>query len=237
MSRTNVGAAIAFSAQIIKDIAHSLPKPVCDRRRELLPQILREWSHVDLQRHLSLDSPEDIRKRNQKVQRIRKSARELLGALNAADENVRNEIVHDMLLNGRSPEQISRDEWDELSNFHKRLDEERYFLARLASIASGQEKRKPGQPRNFVAYLVLQDAATIFRWFTGEEPTREVSRDNGEEIGPFHRFASVLWPVIFKRGTTGLSNGMKNWGGAQFRYSPLLANIALRHPTWGVYDC
>jgi hypothetical protein len=220
-----------FSAQIIRRIDESLPDPVCDRRRKLLPQILREWSCIELQKHLSLDSRQTIHARIRRLEQIKKSATDLLNALKAADDE-RGLIVFEMLGRAENP---SRAEWAAMD---ERLQDENYFLAKLAAIAPGEIwKLRRGQPRNFAAHLVLSDAASIFRWFTHQKPKREVDRIKSTEIGAFFRFASVLWPLVFGKGIHGLPATMKNWEHAGSPYSPLIANINLRHPTWRVYEC
>jgi hypothetical protein len=140
---------------------------------------------------------------------------------------------------GRSIEQVSRSDRE---NLKKRLDEERHFLAKLGAIApkGWRNPGRRGRPRNYPAYLVLRDASAVFSWFGGEEPTREVDRRTGKEIGPFFRFASALWPVVFGKGVYGLPAAMKNWEWARSYYdeeSPLIANINMRHQAWGIYEC
>jgi hypothetical protein len=158
-------------------------------------------------------------------------------ALQAIDEIGRLAIVHGIIqAEGRSLENVSRTEW---SSLRYRLEEESKFLNKLEAIPL-RKGQKRGQPRNYRAYLILMDAAAIFEWFTGEKATREVNRDDGSDTGPFFHFASALWPVVFGRGTQGLSAAMKNWAQARSRYheeSALIANIALRHATWRVYEC
>jgi hypothetical protein len=127
----------------------------------------------------------------------------------------------------------------------RRLEEERSFLARLAAIApkGWRTPSKSGQPRNYTAYLVLQDAAAIFEWFSGKKAARGVNRDDHGtrgETGPFFRFASVLWRLVFGRGIHGLPSAMKNWAQWRSHYkerSALIANINFRHPTWGIFKC
>jgi hypothetical protein len=231
---------VIFSAQNIKDIANSLPEPVCERRRELLPQILHEWARTDLKRNLTLPTRQDIQKQNQRMKRIGKRAQDLFDALNAT---TRNDIAHQIISKGRPFPQIPQSELDELPNLEKRLEEEICFLSRLAAIASIEVgKPKPGQPRNYAAYLVLRDAASIFLWYTGMEPTRVVDRIQHIESGPFFHFASVLWPIVFKGGTYGLSSSIQNWAESRPRgsrrmanVSALIANIASRYPR--VYKC
>jgi hypothetical protein len=230
---------LLFSAQIIERLAVSLPEPICERRRELLPQILHEWSRTDLQKHLSMDSRATIRAQIRRLEQVRECARELLHALNAVDENDRNVIVHEMLMRRSSLEvrlsgflEASRGSRVAWANLKRRLEEETYFLAQLAAVAPEKVwELGDGRPRNLAAYFVLRDAAAIFAWFTNEKATREVDRDDHTHTGPFFQFASALWPVVFEKGTHGLSAAMKNWAGAGSRPSALMANMDLRHPT------
>ena len=222
-----------FSAGTIMSFAAALPQPVCERRRELLPQILREWNRTDLRKYLPLEKPITRRKRVEKIHVVRKRANELSRALSALDERDRRRIVYEML---QAEGDSSRAKWAELS---RRLDEERDFLARFSAM---REIRKPrrGQPPNYAAYIVLQDAAAIFEWFTGTKASRVVDRIGHDETGPFFRFASALWPVMFGKGIQGLPSAMKNWAHGRKQHdevSGLIANIALRHPTWRVYEC
>jgi hypothetical protein len=222
-----------FSVQAIKSFAAALPEPVCERRRELLPRILREWIRTDLRRYLPLEDPIIKGKRFKKIQAVKKRAGELSRTLKALDQRDLNYIVNEMLT---AEGDQSRPRWADLS---KRLDEERDFLTKLADIRQRQ-KQRPGQPRNYAAYFVLQDAAAIFEWFTGTEAGRVVDVSSGEETGRFFKFASALWPVVFGKGVQGLSAAMKNWAQGRKRHdeaSALIENIALRHPTWGVFEC
>ena len=120
------------------------------------------------------------------------------------------------------------------------LNQRSDYLAKLATIKPTEFwKFTRGQPRNVPAYLVLQDAAEIFEWLTRIKATREVSRDNGTETGPFFQFASILWPTIFGNGVAGLPAAIKNWAKWRSAYneqSALIANLARRHPTWGIFE-
>jgi hypothetical protein len=172
------------------------------------------------------------------MEAFKRCAGQLMNALNAVEEHERTAIIDQMIIaEGRRPREISRTNFDAQT---RRLDEELHFLARLAAI-SPKEYYNVGRggPRNVPAYVVLQDAAEIFEWFSGRKPTRQVDRIDGTETGPFFRFASILWPVVFGRGAAGLPAAMKKWGQARLRYrepSPVIANIDLRHPAWGVFE-
>jgi hypothetical protein len=241
----------SFSEQDIKRIADSLPEPACERRRELLPKILHEWVRTDLRRNLSLPTKQDILKRSQRIKLVVKCAQELLQALSVTTNDDRNQIAYRMVSKGRNLDQIDQSGLNEFRNLKARLEEELKeeigFLTRLAAITSTQVKKPPGRPRNFAGYLVLMDAASIFLWYTGMDPVRGVDRITNAESGPFFRFASVLWPMVFEGDTDGLRNSIRNWAvwrpkdelrpansPQMANASPLVANIALRHPEWGV---
>jgi hypothetical protein len=133
---------------------------------------------------------------------------------------------------GRHRNDLSRSEF---ASQEARLHEELHFLKRLQSISPKRFwKPKRGQPRNSTAYLILRDAAAIFSWYTGNEPKRGVTK--GKESGPFFRFAFVLWPVVFGKGTVGLSAAMKNWDESEVKGSAVIASMAVRHPPWGLYE-
>jgi hypothetical protein len=205
---------------------------------DLLPQVLEEWDRTDLREHLSIESRGVIRRRIKKLKNVRKCAGSLLAALDELDANDQTAIVAQMIVSdGRQVIEARRGEF---SDRGKRLDEERRFLAELSRIEPTEFWGfGDGRPRNLVSYFVLQDAASIFEWLTGRKAARGVSRIDATESGPFFRFASTLWPAIFGRGGAGLPAAMKNW--AEWRsehkeQSALIANMARRHPTWGILE-
>jgi hypothetical protein len=111
-------------------------------------------------------------------------------------------------------------------------------LIRLLAVQFGEPKRQRGQPRNLLTYLILEDAAAIFEWYTETKATRQVNRVTSEDTGSFWEFASALWRIIF-RNTYGLSSAMKKWGHARVHFqerSPFLLNVDLRHPSWGIFS-
>lgn len=227
-----------FSDEIVDTIVSFLPEPLTEARSELLPPVLHEWSRSDLRKHLSWESREAKRGRIKRQEKVCETALKFLEALRALDEEDRIQICGQMIdAEGLRPEEVSRSNW---TNRRTRLDDETSFLSNLVQIKPEQFwSLGRGQPRNYAAYLVLQDAANIFEWFSGLNPTREVDRDTLKETGPFFRFASALWPTIFGNGTVGLPAAMKNWAYARKHYherSALIANMALRHPKWGLFQ-
>jgi hypothetical protein len=142
-----------------------------------------------------------------------------------------------MVTQGQRPHEIAQTDF---RNKFAELDQHSRLLAQLATInPKAFWKKGPGGPRNVKSYLVLQDAAAIYEWITGETATRNVDRDRGTDVSPFFQFASVLWPIIFEKDIRGLKAAMKNW--AKWRKdhderSVLVVNIALRHPDWGLFE-
>jgi hypothetical protein len=230
-------AAPEFSPEIMNDIAESLPTPRSKRHRDLLSRILREWSHNELREHLSMEPRAITRDRMNKLEAIKSKAGKLLEAFDAIDESGRTLIVTQIVAEKRRLEGVSRGDF---ANQAERLDEVQDVLAKLAAFSPSQFlKSRPGQPRNLAAYLVLQDAAAIFEWFSGRKAARGVNPIRGAEAGPFFRFAAALWPAIFGKGIAGLPAAMKNWASARSRFnerSALIANMAMCHPEWGIFN-
>ena len=220
-----------FTDDDIELVLKSLPREVNQRRRKLLPKILREWGQTELPSHLSLEPRAVTRKRIEKVHAVDGPASDLLRALDALDEIERNVIV----------DRIVRHEWSNsaVAKFPKvkqQLGMVHNFLSRLNSAGPSQTPEL--RAHNFAAYFVLMDIAGIFEWLTDTEATRQVDRagKGGKgDIGPFWDFAKVIWPLVFHNGTYGLSAAMKNWASARSEYgeqSSLILNIRLRHPCW-----
>ena len=107
--------------------------------------------------------------------------------------------------------------------FSERLKEEATFLKHLSAGASKSVCKV--NRRNVPGYLVMLDAAAIFRFVTGEAPSRRVHRITGKETGPFWFFLMALWPAIFGDGIKGLRAAMQNWYAAR-RFNERSALIA-----------
>jgi hypothetical protein len=222
---------------ISKQLQSDLPKPLNERRCRLLPMILHEWGRTDLRQHLALElSGAIIRTRIKKLEAVKKGALQLMKTLNSADEESRNAIVAQMVIAERRSYTPGVFRGADFATRGDRLREELEFLAKLAAIRPDDYwPLKSRQPRTIAAYLVLKDTAAIYEWLTERNAEREVDRDNHRDKGPFFRFASTLWPIVFKRGTAGLPSAMKTW--AEFKEpSLLITNIAMRHPTWGIFE-
>jgi hypothetical protein len=218
-----------FTERHVSLISDSLGNAVDIGRRELLPRILAEWVRTDLREHLRVRN-EITPERRKRVKTVGKCAQKLLEALGAIDVQDRYGIAFKMRTERGSTE---------IDGMVKRIEDEGRFLTPLAEAALQTWKRGPGQPRNIRAYLVMKDIAAIFEWLTNIEATRQVDRISGVEAGPFWQFAAAIWPVVFGEADDGLPAAMKNWSSYRKRYgerSALIANIAMRHPTWGIFE-
>jgi hypothetical protein len=88
-----------------------------------------------------------------------------------------------------------------------------------------------------ITYLVIKDIAAIFEWYSGLKATRRVNRVSKGETGPFYRFAAALWPVIFGKGDDRLPAAIKKFAAYREREGrALIANIAMRHREWRIFE-
>jgi hypothetical protein len=238
-----------FSEQAVELILAALPANVDQRRRELLPRILAEWSRTDLLEHLSRESRAVVRERYDQLTKVGKSANDLRQALGALDQRGRSWIAQELAHEEGSPRPPFSASCEKLADMKERLKQEDDFLKKIAAATlrlveedtrlSEEGERESGQPRNIRAYLVMMDLVAIFEWLTGRKATREVNRDDHKETGPFWHFAEAVWPYIFGKGRHGLSSAMKNWETWHKRCdeeSQLIRNIAMRYPTWGIFN-
>jgi hypothetical protein len=223
--------------QLAEELERAVKQPISPARRKLLPPVLEEWFRVDLQEHqLFLDSRKPSHERIKKLNGIKKRAADLANSLGRLDTHDREAILGQIIIaEGRRIESVRRTEYSDRREHFKR---ELQFLLKLSAIRPDQFwPAKRGHPSNLPAYLVLLDAAAIFEWLTGRKAARGVDRSTGAESGPFYRFASTLWPIVFWKGQAGLSAAMKNWARWQSRErSPLIDNIEMRHPTWRLFE-
>ena len=228
-----------FTDRDIQLILKSLPDGVDQRRLSLLPAILREWASTDLLVPLSMPSTKTGKERIKRLNAVKDCAIKLSHALDAADRN--DElfwIMREMILaDGDRLTPTVR------TNAENKIQEMRDFLTRLSFMSAESAKvwkKGRGQPRKLAASTVLMDIAAIYEWLTNERATREVDRDTKKDTGPFWKFAVAIWPLVFGNGQHGLSSTIKNWADAvksklSGTRSPLLANIAMRCPTWGIF--
>jgi hypothetical protein len=77
------------SAEALRGV---LPKPLCTRRCELLPQVLEEWERSALGEHLSREPRADFRKRIKKRDTVTKLARHLHESLDNLEQEDRQAL-------------------------------------------------------------------------------------------------------------------------------------------------
>lgn len=217
-----------------EELQRTLSNPPPQRRCELLPRILQEWHSTNVRQYLSWDSAVISRERINKLEQVALCARQLSNALKQIDDEDRRHIAGQMAID---PGKISPTDF---SDRQTRLGQEVDYLDKIGAIRPNRFFEgliSRGQPSKLAPYFILRDAAAIFEWLTDTMATRQVDRIRGTETGPFFRFASILWRVVYAKGGAGLPAAMKNWAAARSKYNeeyPLMAFIAMRHPTWGV---
>jgi hypothetical protein len=221
--------------RVAVELERSLAQPIPKAKRHLLPKILREWARTDLRDHLSREPRATTLERIKKLESVRDLARDLQGALHAIKDDTAALVAQIFMTRGQRPHEFNQ------ADFRQKfaeLDQYSQFVTDLTNIKPREFwKLRRGQPRNVKAYLVLQDVAAIYEWATGKPATREVDREDGSEVSPFFKFASILWPPIFGNGVAGLKAATKNWAAWRKKHderSFLIRNIALRHPEWGL---
>ena len=231
-----------FDERAVEQIRASLPKGIDQRRLDLLPRVLNEWSRTDLREHLSRESRATVRERYDQLSKIGTRANDLRQALEAIDQRGKSWIAQEIGREEGTPLfSVSR---ERVAEMKERLKDEDDFLRKLATATARlidelDESLGGRRPRNICAYLVIVDLAAIFEWLTGRKATREVDRDLGKDTGPFWDFAAAVWPHVFGQGRYGLSAAMKNWEKEKKkrhrRYggSPFIRNMAKRHHDMG----
>jgi hypothetical protein len=239
-TRDNEIRTVDFTDHQLGLIARALPQDVDQRRLALIPNIIRDWGDTELPSH-SWHKPKPVEVRNEHHRRFKEieaAAIRLGEALSAVDEGGRWTLITEIACppgdfpHGLTAASIDRAVAD--------LDATRAQLSRLAAgagVAAEACAPRRGQARNNVPYLIMNDLAEIFEWAAGAEPTRRVDRITKEDSGPFHWFAAAVWPVIFG-SDDGLSSALKNWAADRKMYrerSPVLLNLDLRHPEWGIF--
>jgi hypothetical protein len=243
---TAANRPVEFNDRDIRLIMASFENQIDARGQELLPMVLREWAATDLRAHLA-NEPERIARRTKDLDVIAQylsAAADLLerlddrglAGLTLAMENLTHVGASDANRCDSAPGAgRASAPWPRVRQ--RKLEQLRQFAA-AARQASEFGRRGRGRPRNGAGYLVLLDLAAIYEWLVGREASRQVDRVYHVETGPFWKFAAAVWPVVFA-SDDGLSHGLRSWASAHKKYgevSPLIANMALRHPEWRLFD-
>ena len=197
---------IVFSDQCIADIKESIRSTARGDRLALLGDILRYWEANDLKEHLSLETNEDKERRQYRLDNALKAAKALSEALDALKDFDCAYVDHHA----------------EYGVFAALKQENTAFIPAVERAIGSS---KPGHPRVFVPYLVVLDAAAIYKCITGKEATRT------EAQGAFTHFCTPIWNAVFgerKRGYTAAMKKLEGERKAGRGVSPMIANLRLR---------
>ena len=223
-----------FTDDDIRRIDAWLPEEVDPRRRKLLPQVLREWARSDIREHFAREPAAAARELRERLAQLGKIAIRLLEELDGLNE--RDLLTLAGQIGVAEGQEITEAIFNEKNR--ERLDDALHLITTIATaVKRPLQESRPGRPRNIYAYLVMMDISAIFEYLAGAA-TRQVDRNTREEKGPFRDFAGAIWSVLFATDD-GLSAALKNWAGGRKKFadsSPLISNIAMRRPEWGLYD-
>jgi hypothetical protein len=260
-------AALEALSGEMGEIIDALPPGVSPERLILFRRLFREWWAEDLERHYQFfsDASRAVdRLRGEMLDRVSKAAGRLCNALAMLDDQGLAQVGFGRVTRGdleswraALTSRISPTALEWLAQFVERKvqlpNPTIEWLAEMAAIGGSFDKGKPrsgwkhhgpGQPRAVLLNSVIFDLAALFQWVTGSSPTRRThgrdaaAPDRGRPYGPFHTFASAVWPLIFG-SPRGLLAAEKRWR-STFRQSgarsEVIANIASRHPEWRLFD-
>jgi hypothetical protein len=236
--------AVVMSDESIHTIIAALPSTCPAARLVLLPDILRDWSAVELRIHLLFlpDRQKAARKQLAKLETLGRQAARLLDGLKAIDAGTMATamlLIERRLTDGSGAADVSH---RLVAAGRRRLVEE--WLTSLAAEFAGQSRVAKKGPPTSPAPLVLFDLAAIFEWITGIPASRRVCGEDdekyGQDYGPFWNFARAAWTPIFGPDAP-LSDAMRRWAewrnkdAGTLEYSSVIANIAERHPEWCLF--
>jgi hypothetical protein len=178
---------VQFSNHQLKLIEMNLPSHARPRRAKQLRQILRHWSRTELEEHLSpKPSAATQKQRNKRLLKVGQRAQKLFQAIEELDDNCRDLLAY--MMASADTKVLIGEQHAEFFQLMERIDNERFFLEKLSQAAPKAVQKSTR--RNIPAYLVMLDAAAIYKWLTGKKPTRVVK--DGNETGPFYEFVASL---------------------------------------------
>ena len=231
-----------FTADQLATMVGAFSGLMDDRVRTTLPLILEEWGRVDLSEHLARKTPEQLRKEQRQLEQVANLARELRDALADLAPAARFTLARRLDAAAAPKAEAASDHEVQSEGMLQHLERRQLeCLAQTAEVTAARWVPLPFRHTTVVQYLVLQDLAAIYEYVIGEVASRRVRGEDhpeaGRDYGPFWDFAVVAWRIIFG-SNKGLSAALKRWAEARHRFdeaSPVIANLALRHPEWRIY--
>src|SRR6266404_9558567 len=142
----------------------ALSSCITQRKRRLLPRILREWNSIDLPEHLSRSTPKQIRDERKRLESLARHARELAQSLSDLGPRCRSTVAR-RLLAETTVQGFSWARFRAVQRLDARLAACPSRLAQLTDAAQkAAETRRPLPVvyKTLVRYLILQDLAAIF---------------------------------------------------------------------------
>jgi hypothetical protein len=243
MERKPPPTAGRLADDALKAIVAALPPNAAPERLILLPRLLREWGNRDLLDHLRRESSAMFRARQKRRQAVARCAKNLYEAISNLDDTDVFGLALDIAVRKTGSTVLQVDQ-SEITTAQERLTWAERWLPELAD-AYGPSQRQAGtrgRPRNIVSYLVMLDLEAIFEFVYDTSAERRVHREDhpeyGKEYGPFWDFVQPIWTLVFGSNAR-LSAAMKAWSLARNEFgetSPIIANIALRHPEWRIFE-
>lgn len=203
-------------------IAAALPRGAPPERVTLLPQILRVWAQEDLREHLLREGRADVRQREERLQAVKKQAKDLLNAVEALDKIGRFEVVLRPQMR-----RAGTGVWNtDIDAADRRRDQAVSWLNDL--IEAFEEPRPKSPPdRKTKHYLVMLDLAAIFELISGEPARRRTDADEGVPYGPYWKFAEAFWSAVYGN-QHGLQNAVRIWADEVSRQTKLVQSEVAR---------
>jgi hypothetical protein len=203
-------------------IAAALPRGAPPERVTLLPQILRVWAQEDLREHLLREGRADVRQREERLQAVKKQAKDLLNAVEALDKIGRFEVVLRPQMR-----RAGTGVWNtDIDAADRRRDQAVSWLNDL--IEAFEEPRPKAPPdRKTKHYLVMLDLAAIFELISGEPARRRTDADEGVPYGPYWNFAEAFWSAVYGN-QHGLQNAVRIWADEVSRQTKLVQSEVAR---------
>lgn len=219
-----------------------------------MPDVLRDWSTIELQNCLifSTDRKKEARRQLAQLDEIGRQAAQLLKALRDLDPDTARAATNvvEWGLAGRTLEdQLNPEFRRDYVRFHvvatARYGLVQEWLAGFANEFAGKSRTgKRGASGKQTEHLMMLDLAAIFEWATGTEVRRWVRgkhhSEYGTEYAPFDDFIRAVSAAIFGtkdalRTRRWMDEVRRIAGAGRVKYSGVLTDIARRHPEWQLF--